>query len=128
MSKQGKAEHRSRAEHEQEVTPSEDGSLRDSEGRRSLIRALRAHVRMYRPHEAREDTVLFPAFRTVVSSHEFAALGEDFAPEERRRFGAGGFEAIAERVASFERALDIHDLQRFTPDLGGPRLHDGYGG
>src|SRR6202040_1824830 len=30
-----------------------------------LAEALRAFVRMYRPHEAREDTVLFPAFRSI---------------------------------------------------------------
>jgi hemerythrin-like domain-containing protein len=37
--------------------------------------ALRAFLRMYRPHEAREDTVLFPAFRSIVSAHEYDALG-----------------------------------------------------
>src|SRR5205823_117577 len=26
---------------------------------------------MYRPHEAREDTILFPAFRKIVSHHEY---------------------------------------------------------
>ncbi len=32
-----------------------------------LADALRAFLHMYRPHEAREDTVLFPAFRSIVS-------------------------------------------------------------
>src|SRR6186997_713716 len=32
-------------------------------GAQSLAGALRSFVRMYRPHEAREDTVLFPALR-----------------------------------------------------------------
>ncbi|AHF17361.1 hypothetical protein NIASO_06125 [Niabella soli DSM 19437] len=31
---------------------------------------------MYRPHEAREDTVLFPAFRKIVSRHEYDSLGK----------------------------------------------------
>ena len=31
--------------------------------------------KLRRPHEAREDTVLFPAFRSVVSAHEYRALG-----------------------------------------------------
>ena len=35
-------------------------------------------VRMYEPHEAREDTVLFPQFRKIVSKHEYDALGEEF--------------------------------------------------
>ncbi len=38
-----------------------------------LADALRAFLRMYRPHEAREDTVLFPAFRSIVSPHEYEA-------------------------------------------------------
>jgi hypothetical protein len=36
---------------------------------------MRQFIRMYEPHEAREDTVLFPAIRSIVSKHEFAALG-----------------------------------------------------
>jgi hemerythrin-like domain-containing protein len=30
---------------------------------------------MYRPHEAREDTVLFPAFRKIISKNEYDSLG-----------------------------------------------------
>ena len=44
--------------------------------------SLRQFIRMYNPHEAREDTVLFPAFRGIVSANEFDSLGEDF---ERKR-------------------------------------------
>src|SRR5207237_5266049 len=39
--------------------------------------SIQQFIRMYNPHEAREDTVLFPAFRKIVSPHEFDALGED---------------------------------------------------
>src|ERR1041385_1099131 len=35
--------------------------------RKELGGALGTFVRMYRPHEAREDTVLFPAFRRIVT-------------------------------------------------------------
>ena len=40
--------------------------------------SLAQFVRMYNPHEARQDTVLFPAFRGIVSASEYDALGEDF--------------------------------------------------
>ncbi len=33
---------------------------------------------MYRPHEAREDTILFPALRKLVSKNEYHSLGEKF--------------------------------------------------
>jgi hypothetical protein len=70
---------------------------------------------MYEPHEAREDTVLFPALHTIVSPHEYDALGEDFEKQEHRLFGEEGFEGIVERVGAIERTLDIYDLAKFTP-------------
>ena len=39
---------------------------------------MQAFVRMYEPHEAREDTVVYPAFRAVVSATEIAELGQRF--------------------------------------------------
>jgi hemerythrin-like domain-containing protein len=90
-------------------------SVRDPGRADDLKRILAQFTRMYRPHEAREDTVLFPALRHVVSGHEFAALGEDFEKKERQLFGEDGFEKIVDQVASLERALDIDDLSRFTP-------------
>jgi hemerythrin-like domain-containing protein len=70
---------------------------------------------MYRPHEAREDTVLFPALRSVVSPNEFDAMGEDFEKDERQKFGEDGFENMVSQVADLERALGIYDLSKFTP-------------
>src|SRR5262249_54523416 len=43
---------------------------------KELVEAVRAFVRMYRPHEAREDTVLFPALHKVVSAKKLADLGD----------------------------------------------------
>ena len=83
--------------------------------RREVVRPLRLFVRMYRPHEAREDTVLFPAFRALVPAREYDALGERFEDEEHRRFGPRGFEGIVDEVAAIERELAIDDLARFTP-------------
>ena len=80
-----------------------------------LADALRAFLRMYRPHEAREDTVLFPAFRSIVSSHEYDALGEDFEKKEDQLFGDEGFFKVVDQVAALEKKLGIFDLSRFTP-------------
>src|SRR4051812_20613895 len=41
--------------------------------RRSLADLLRSFNRMYRPHAAREDTVLFPAFHDLVGNKAWAA-------------------------------------------------------
>ncbi|HEX8043590.1 MAG TPA: hypothetical protein VF496_08360, partial [Candidatus Deferrimicrobium sp.] len=67
------------------------------------------------PHEAREDTVLFPAIRRIVSTHEYAALGEKFEEKEHRLFGEDGFEKMVEKVAGIERRLGIYELAKFTP-------------
>jgi hemerythrin-like domain-containing protein len=80
-----------------------------------LVGNLKAFIRMYRPHEAREDTDLFPQLRSVVSAHEFAALAEDFEKDEHRKFGADGFELTVARVADLEKAIGIGDLARVTP-------------
>jgi len=70
---------------------------------------------MYRPHEAREDTILFPAFRKLVSRHEYDSLGEEFEKNEQKRFGKDGFEAMVGKVADIEKQLGIYELGQFTP-------------
>jgi hemerythrin-like domain-containing protein len=76
---------------------------------------MRLFIAMYQPHEAREDTVLFPKLRSVVSANEFDAIAEDFEKDEHRKFGEDGFEKVVDRVAGLERALGIYDLAKFTP-------------
>jgi hemerythrin-like domain-containing protein len=80
-----------------------------------LAGSLRKFVRMYRPHEAREDTVLFPAFHDLVSQKEYERLGDQFEDEEHRILGEGGFEKAVAEVAQLEQALGIFDLAKFTP-------------
>ena len=80
-----------------------------------LARALRAFVRMYRPHASREETVLFPAFREVVGRSSYRELGEQFEDEEHRRFGEHGFSETVSKIAAVERSLGIYELAAFTP-------------
>ena len=79
-----------------------------------LIQLLTDFNTMYRPHEAREDTVLFPAFRKIVSDNEYDSLGEEFEENEHRRFGEDGFETMVNKVADIEKTLGIYDLTQFT--------------
>ncbi|HEY5961398.1 MAG TPA: hemerythrin domain-containing protein [Polyangiaceae bacterium] len=80
-----------------------------------LARVLRAFVRMYRPHAAHEDTVLFPAFRTIVGKHGYLDLGEEFERREHQLFGEHGFESTVAEVARLETEFGIADLASFTP-------------
>jgi hemerythrin-like domain-containing protein len=92
-------------------------SLKEPASAARLRDAMRQFNRMYAPHEAREDTVLFPALRQIVSKNEFAALGEDFEKKEHQLFGEDGFEKIVDRVASIEKTLGTYDLAQFTPRI-----------
>ncbi len=80
-----------------------------------LIRDMNLFIRMYRPHEAREDTVLFPALHSIVSRNEYDAMGEEFEKREHQLFGEDGFEGMVDKVAELEKKLGINDLARFTP-------------
>lgn len=80
-----------------------------------LALGLRGFVRMYRPHAAREETVLIPAFRGLVGRAAYRELGEAFEREEHARFGERGFAETVAEVARLEQALGIADLAAFTP-------------
>jgi hemerythrin-like domain-containing protein len=92
-------------------------ALKNEDERRKLADSMRQFIRMYSPHEAREDTVLFPAFRGIVSAHEFDSLGEDFEKKEDELFGDDGFEKVVDQVATIEKKLGIYDLSQFTPKV-----------
>ena len=88
----------------------------DSENQK-IINLLTTFNTMYRPHEAREDTVLFPAFRKLVSQHEYDSLGEEFENNEHKIFGEDGFETMVNRVSEIEKKLGIYELGQFTPQI-----------
>jgi hemerythrin-like domain-containing protein len=89
----------------------------DADDTQKLISLLSNFNIMYRPHEAREDTVLFPSLRKIISKNEYYALGEDFEDKEHDLFGDEGFETIVEKVAGIEKQLGIYDLSEFTPAI-----------
>jgi len=70
---------------------------------------------MYAPHEAREDTVLFPELHKIVSRHEYDAMGEQFERIERKAFGGDGFDIYLDKMEALEQRLGIFDLNQFTP-------------
>ena len=83
--------------------------------RQKLVETMRLFNRMYRPHAAREDTVLFQALRSVVPPKEFEAMGDAFEDQEHQLFGKAGFEGVVVQVAKLEETLGIEALDQFTP-------------
>ncbi len=85
--------------------------------KKELQKDLGLFARMYRPHKAREDTVLFPALHSIVSKKEYDSLGEKFEDQEDKLFGEHGFEKIIDQVAGLEKTLGIYELSQFTPTI-----------
>jgi hemerythrin-like domain-containing protein len=88
--------------------------LKSDATRKPLAESLRKFIRMYEPHAAREDTVLFPAFRALVGKRELARLQDVFEDKEKA-LPHGGFEKMVDEVARIEATLGIADLATFTP-------------
>ncbi len=84
---------------------------------RQLDTDLAAFVRMYEPHEAREDTVVFPTLRDVLGAQRLHDLATTFATLEDQQFGAGAFATMVATVATLEQTLGIADLNAFTPSV-----------
>ena len=80
-----------------------------------LANNLRAFIRMYRPHAARESTVLFPQIVAVVTPQDYDDMGEKFEDLEHQKFGPPGFEGVVQKVAELEKSLGLYDLAAFTP-------------
>ncbi len=78
---------------------------------------LMSFTSMYAPHAAREDTVLFPAFKAMLSPNDYDALGEQFEDKEHELFGEDGFAAMVDKVERIEKKLGIYDLSQFTPQI-----------
>ena len=91
------------------------GAPASSEPRRPLAASLRQFIRMYRPHKAREDTVLFPQLRGVASRRAYGKMGDRFEDRENELFGKNGFEKIVEQIDALERQMGIERLSDFTP-------------
>ena len=69
-----------------------------------VANAMAAFVRMYEPHEAREDTVVYPAFRALLKPTEIADLGDFY--RKVWRCGEAGVEVPIEIIRD-GRALGL---------------------
>ena len=90
-------------------------ALRNATQRAQLRKNLRLFVRMYRPHEAREDTILFPALHTLIDPNDYEELGDQFESKEHQLFGQDGFEKVVAEIAGLEKKIGLYELAQFTP-------------
>jgi hemerythrin-like domain-containing protein len=79
-----------------------------------LARSLEAFVLMYRNHAAREDTIVFPAWKTHFTNKQLDELSDQFEEIEHKMFGKDGFDDAVEKISAIEMTLGLGDLSQFT--------------
>lgn len=79
------------------------------------VYAMESFRKMYRAHEAREDTQVFPMFHSLCTEKEYKEISNIFEEIEHSLFGQDGYENMLKRVIHIESTLGINDLNIYTP-------------
>jgi hemerythrin-like domain-containing protein len=82
-----------------------------------LARVLDLMVRMYRPHAAREDTVIFPAWKMTLTAKQLDEMNDKFEDIEVDMLGKNGFEKAVRQISEIETELGLADLSQFTSPI-----------
>jgi hypothetical protein len=69
---------------------------------------------MYEHHAAREDTIIFPAWKDAVTPDEYDDLSDKFEDIEYEQFGEDGFENATKQMSEIEASLNLSDIGQFT--------------
>jgi hemerythrin-like domain-containing protein len=80
-----------------------------------LARVFEGFVRMYENHAAREDTIIFPAWKTNFTDKQLDEISDQFEDIEHKMFGKDGFEDAEKKISDIEGMLGFADLAQFTP-------------
>lgn len=80
---------------------------------------LKSFTRMFRPHIARENTVVFPLLREIMTPSEYQEFSNKVTTLESKMLPASLSDILAELV-KIETALAITDLSTFTATLENP--------
>lgn len=80
----------------------------------SLKAAMQTLVLMYLNHAAREDTIVFPAWKDTLPPDQLDEMGERFEEIEQAQFGADGYEDAVRTIGQIEASLGYEDLSKFT--------------
>ncbi|HZI46313.1 MAG TPA: hemerythrin domain-containing protein [Pyrinomonadaceae bacterium] len=79
-----------------------------------LAKALDAFVLMYRNHAAREDTIIFPAWKQTLTDKQLDEMNDKFEDIEHEQFGEDGFEDAVKQISAIESSLGLADITQFT--------------
>lgn len=79
-----------------------------------LAQALGAFELMYEHHTAREDTIVFTAWKDALSDKAYKDMSEQFEKIEKQMFGHDGFEDAEQQIGAIEAQLGLSDIAQFT--------------
>src|SRR5262249_37608060 len=79
-----------------------------------LAGAMDSLALMYRHHAAREDTIVFPAWKKTLAEKELDEMAEKFEEIERQQFGEDGFETAVKQIGEIEGMFGLTDISQFT--------------
>ena len=80
-----------------------------------LAKVFEGFVRMYENHAAREDTIIFPAWKKNFSDKQLDEISDEFEDIEHKMFGKDGFEDAEKKISGIEGTFGFSDLSQFTP-------------
>jgi hemerythrin-like domain-containing protein len=80
-----------------------------------LANVFESFVLMYQNHAAREDTIVFPAWKENFTNKQLDEIGDQFEDIEHKMFGKDGFEDAEKEISKIEGELGFADLAQFTP-------------
>ncbi len=80
-----------------------------------LAKVLETFVLMYQNHAAREDTIVFPAWKKNFTDNQLDEISDQFEDIEHKMFGKDGFEDAEKQISKIEGELGFADLAQFTP-------------
>jgi hemerythrin-like domain-containing protein len=79
-----------------------------------LADTLYNFIRMYEHHAAREDTIVFPAWKDALSDEQYDELTDKFEDIEHEQFGEDGFEDAEKQISEIESSMGLGDLSQLT--------------
>ena len=89
------------------------GAKLEADNVEPLVGAMESVVRMYRAHAAREDTVVFPAWKQTLNAGQLDEMSETFEQIAPQKFGDDVFDKAVRQISDIERELGLADLSQF---------------
>ena len=94
-----------------------EGAKLGTSNAEALAQSLEAFVLMYRNHAAREDTIIFPAWKQTMTGRQLDEMNDKFEDIEHAQFGEDGFEDAVKQISAIEGSLGLADISQFTAPL-----------